>query len=32
MENCKGVADDVDGVIQGFKEFDVEAAQKSESE
>ena len=32
MESCKGVADHVDGVIQGFQEFDVEAAQKSESE
>ncbi|PRB02700.1 flagellar protein FlgN [Microbacterium sp. MYb64] len=27
IENCKTVKDHVDGVIQGFKDFDVKAAQ-----
>ena len=32
MENCKGVAEHIDSVIEAFKDFDVEAASKSESE
>lgn len=28
MENCKGLADHVDDVVQGFKDFDADAASK----
>ncbi|MFT4157366.1 MAG: hypothetical protein QM630_05475 [Microbacterium sp.] len=31
MENCKKVAEHLDAVVRGFKDFDVEAAKKSES-
>jgi hypothetical protein len=31
MDNCKKVAEHLEGVIKGFKDFDVEAAKKSEN-